>query len=230
MLADYTLHHIPEEDRPRERLVKYGTGILSATELIAIILGNGTRGNSVLQLAQQLLMKFGSLENLSEATLQELCKVKGIGIAKAVQLHAAFGLGKRLERKVISKTRIDNPWHVYQLLKEEFASAKQENFIVVLEDVKGCFIGKEVIAVGTLTEALVHPREVFYPAIRHKAAAIVIAHNHPSGDPEPSKEDIDITQTLCQVGKLMDIPVLDHLILTSTNYVSLRQQGLAFFK
>lgn len=226
----YTIHQMPLEERPRERLVRYGSRMLSAAELIAIVLGNGTRGTSVLQLAQNLLAHFGSIDQLAEATLSELCKVKGIGIAKAVQLQAVFGLGKRmLDKKETVKVKIDNPWLVYQLLKEEFASQKQEHFIVVLQDVRGCLICYEAVAIGTLTETLVHPREVFYPAIRNNAASILIAHNHPSGDPEPSKEDIAVTEMLCEAGTLMNIPVLDHLILTATRFISLRQHGLKCF-
>ncbi len=230
MTHSLTIHQMPKEERPRERLTRYGSQALSSSELIAILLGNGTRGSSVIQLAQVLLSHFGSLESLADATVIELCQVKGIGQAKAIQLKAAFDLGRRaLVPKEETKPRLDTPIQAYKLFRDSYAYAKQENFIVVLQDVKGYLICWEVVAVGTLTETLVHPREVFYPAIRHKAATLLVVHNHPSGDPEPSEEDLAITRKLCEVGKVMDIPLVDHLIITPTKYVSLRERGIKYF-
>lgn len=228
--AFLTIHDMPLSERPRERLMRCGTNSLSTAELIAIILGNGTRGTSVLQLANQLLSHFGGLDNLVDATAAELCQVKGIGQAKALQLQAALGLAKRILKKDVPyRPRIDTPLQAYSLLKDPYSFAKQEHFIVILQDVKSFLISVEVVAIGTLDETLVHPREVFYPAIRHKAASIVIAHNHPSGDPDPSKEDLIVTEQLCRAGRLMSIPVVDHVILGAERYVSLRQQGLKCF-
>ncbi|MFA6916251.1 MAG: DNA repair protein RadC [Parachlamydiales bacterium] len=230
MSNSYTIHDLPQAERPRERLLKHGSEALSSAELIAIILGNGTRGTSVLQLAQQLLSSFGGLEKLVDATLSELCQVKGIGKAKGLQLQSVFGICKRIKTVTPQeKPTIDSPWHVYNLLKDTIALAKQEHFIVIMQDTRGCMIHQEVVAIGTLTETLVHPREVFYPAIRNKAASILVAHNHPSGDPEPSLEDIEITEKLCEAGLLMDIPLMDHLIIVPTRFVSLRQRGLKCF-
>ena len=231
MSLAYTIHDMPEEERPRERLHAFGAEALSTAELLAIVLGNGTRGQSVVQLAQSLLAKFGSLETLATATLAELCQVKGIGKAKALELQAVFNIGRRLQNKEarISK-RIDNPWQAYQLLKDPYAYALQEHFIIVMLDAKGIVLQHEVISIGTLTETLVHPREVFYPAIRNKAVSLFLAHNHPSGDPEPSQEDLDITAQLCQVGKMMEINIVDHIILAGERFISLRQRGLTCFK
>lgn len=230
MSSAYTIHDLPQAERPRERLLKHGTEALSTAELIAIVLGNGTRGASVLQLAQQLISTFGSLENLVDATIPELCQVKGIGKAKALQLQSVFGLCKRIKTVTPQdRSSLDSPWQVYQLLKNSIAIAKQEHFVVIMQDARGCMIHQETIAVGTLTETLVHPREVFYPAIRNKAASILLAHNHPSGDPEPSTEDVEITEKLCEAGLLMDIPVMDHLIVGADRFVSLRQRGLKCF-
>lgn len=226
----YTLLSLPKEERPRERLARYGAEVLSTAELLAIILGSGTRGSSVLQLAQQLLATYGDIARLSEATLAELCQLKGIGHAKALQLKAAFGLVNRLQQQGLrQRCQVANPWQAYHLLKEPYASAKQEHFLAVLQDTKGYLISCEVISIGTLNETLVHPREVFYPAVRHKAFSIILAHNHPSGDPEPSPADIAITKQLCQVGTLMEIPVVDHLILTPSRFISLRERGLDCF-
>ncbi len=225
------IRHMPESERPRERLLHHGTPSLSTAELIAIVLGNGTKGASALQLAHQLLSFFGGVEHLIDATVPELCQVKGIGRAKAVQIKAALGLGQRAAaHRQQEKVKIDSPWHVFQLLKDQYGSARQEHFIVLMQDTRGCSLGHEVIAIGTLNETLVHPREVFYPAIRHKAASIVVAHNHPSGDPSPSTEDFEVTERLCDAGRLVEIPLIDHIIITSSHFISLRQKGLKCFK
>lgn len=225
----YSLQQLPLQERPRERLRRYGAEAISSAELIAIILGSGIKGKSVLTLAQELLARFGSLKALSEASLEELCECRGLGKAKASQLKAAFCLGiKATNHPTPPKYRISHPVHAYQLVKEELETEKQELFIVILQDLKGCVICHEIVAIGTLSEVLVHPREVFYPAIRHKAASLILAHNHPSGDPTPSKEDFHLTQNLIAMGKMMDIPVQDHLIIGQACYTSLRQQGVVF--
>jgi DNA repair protein RadC len=226
---NYSIQNMPLEERPRERLLQSGVESLSTAELIAIILGSGTKGKSVLQMSQELLSHFGSLKNLSEATVKELCQIKGLGEAKALQLKAAFGLGSKISRQAIPlKVRIENPLHVYHLLKEELENEKREFFIVILQDVKANLICHEVVAIGTLSNTLVHPREVFYPAIRHKAASLILAHNHPSGDPTPSKQDLEVTKILIEAGKLVGIPVQDHLIIGHGSYISLRQISTLF--
>ena len=225
----YKIQDLHISERPRERLRLHGSEALSNAELIAIILGSGMKGKSVLHLAQELMVRFGSLKALSEATLEELCEVKGLGIAKSIQLKAAFSLGLKVYRQAAApKFRIENPLHAYNLIRDELEHQKQELFMVILQDTKGSLICHEVVSVGTLSQTLVHPREVFYPAIRHKAASIIIAHNHPSGDATPSQQDLETTQSLISVGKLMGIPVHDHLIIGSGCYVSLRQHGVDF--
>lgn len=232
MASDYTIHSLPPDERPRERLYRQGAEALSSSELIALILGNGTRGKSVLQLSQELLATFGGLEKLADATIEELCTLKGLGPAKAIQIRAVVALASRLshrsERAI--KIRIDHPEPVYQLLREKLEGEKREHFVALLIDVKGCYIDQQVVSIGTLSNSLVHPREVFYPAIRHKAASIIVAHNHPSGDPTPSKEDIAVTKVLVDAGKLMEIPVKDHLIIGSKSYRSLRQEDPSLFQ
>lgn len=228
-MSHYSIQQIPEEERPRERLIRMGPEALSTVELIAILLGSGTKSMPILQLAQEIVKKFGGIKELAETTLSELCQIEGIGKAKAMQLQAAFNLGLRASKQVIqSKYRIENPIHVYHLLKDEMEKETRELFVAIFQDVKGFVICHEVIAIGTLTRALVHPREVFYPAIRHKASSLIVAHNHPSGDPTPSSEDYELTKKLIEVGKLMNLPVRDHIIIGCQNYVSLREKGLNF--
>jgi DNA repair protein RadC len=228
-MSKYTIKNIPEDERPRERLARHGAESLSSTELIAIVLGSGTKTQPVMEISQEIVSRFGSLRALGEATLAELCQVKGVGMAKAMQLKAAFSLGIRASRQTIApKYRIDHPLHAYNLVKDEMEQEKRELFVVILQDARGFVICHEVISVGTLTSALVHPREVFYPAIRHKAASLILAHNHPSGDHSPSTEDYEITNNLIDVGILMNIPVYDHLIIGQGGYTSLRQRGVKF--
>lgn len=220
---------MPEEERPRERLIHSGAESLSTAELIAIILGSGSKTKPILQLAQEVVARFGSLSQLAEATLAELLEIKGIGSAKAIQLKAAFNLGLRASRQAVkAKYRIEHPQHAYHLLKEELENEKREFFVVILQDVKGYVICHEIISIGTLSETIVHPREVFYPAIRHKAASFIIAHNHPSGDPTPSTQDFELTKVLLEASRLMNIPLMDHLIIGYQKYISLRQQGFSF--
>jgi DNA repair protein RadC len=183
----------------------------------------------VLQLAQEIVMRFGSLRRLSEATIEELCQIKGLGSAKAIQLKASLNLGLRASRQSpVNKHKIENPTQAYNLVKDELEMEKRELFLVILQDVKGFVIAHQIVSIGTLSKTLVHPREVFYPAVRHKAASVILVHNHPSGDPTPSNEDFDVTQKLIDVGKLMGIPVNDHLIIGDQSFVSLRQRGFSF--
>ncbi len=225
----YSIPHLPQEERPRERLVRFGPESLSTTELVALILGSGTKTKPVLQLAQEIVAYFGSLQKLANATLSELCEIKGIGLAKAIQLKAAINLGIRASQYVIAaKYRIQNPLHAYHLVKDSLEKETRELFIVILQDTKGCVICHETVAIGSLSNVLVHPREVFYPAIRHKAASLILIHNHPSGDPSPSPEDYALTKSLVEAGKLMGLPIQDHLIVGYQTYISLREQGFHF--
>lgn len=229
MHMSYTIHQLPQADRPRERLLKQGPQAVSSAELIAIILGSGMKGKSVLQLSQELIMHFGGLDKLADATIEEMCEIKGLGKVKAVQLKAAFTLGVKAARNNEElRVQIKHPKQVYHLLKEQLAEEKREIFIVIMQDIKGYLISYEMVSVGTLANVLVHPREIFYPAIRHKASSIVLAHNHPSGDPSPSKEDMQLTDDLIAAGRMMGIPVQDHVIIGKSGYISLREQGTIF--
>jgi DNA repair protein RadC len=219
------MHQIPKEERPRERLLRHGPEGLSTAEIIAIILGSGTKGKPVLHLAQELLSHFGSLSKLADASVEELCQIKGLGQTKAIQLKAAFSVGVKLSKQpLIPRYRIDSPLHVYNLLREELENEKQERVVVVLQDIRGYVIGCETVSLGTLNQALIHPREVFYPAIRHKAASIVLAHNHPSGDPTPSAQDYAATQSILEAAKTLDIALQDHLVIAKEGFVSIREE------
>ena len=223
------MNSIPEQERPRERLVKYGTETLHSQELLAILLGSGTQRAPVLELAQNLLTHFGSLQKLAQATLEELMQIDGIGEAKAIQLKACFALGLRASSTPLApKERITQPDHAYFLIKDQMEKEQRELLMVILQDVRNKLICSQVVSIGTLSKTLVHPREVFYPAIRHKASSMIIAHNHPSGDPTPSQEDYEVTEQLVELGKMMGIPIVDHLVIGAQKYVSFRQQGYKF--
>lgn len=223
----FTIRHLPHSERPREKMIQNGPKSLSTVELLAILLGSGTRQTPVLQLAQELMAHFGTLENLAESSVAELRQIKGIGLAKAIQLKAAFGLSSKLVRPAIpEKIRIDHPEHAYHLLKDELIHEKRELFIIIMLDIRGYVICYDTVSIGTLTSTLVHPREVFYPAIRNKAASIILAHNHPSGDLSPSTQDLQLTKALKDAGQLIGIPVTDHLIIAHTGFLSFKQQKL----
>lgn len=225
----FSIKNIPCEDRPRERLAKLGAESLATAELIAVILGKGTKSTPILQLAHELLSHFGDLPAIHDATINELCQIKGIGPAKAIQLKASLALGLRAAKHTQNpRTKIEHPFQAYELLREELQNEKREIFKVILQDTKGYLISHEIISIGTLSQTLVHPREVFYPAIRHKAATIILAHNHPSGDPTPSAQDFDLTNKLIVAAQCVQIPIVDHIIIGKDQYISLRQNGFRF--
>lgn len=222
-----TVKELPPGERPRERLIEKGADALAANELLAVLLGSGTKGNSVMQLSQEILSEFGGLKAVSEATLEELQKIKGLGQAKAIQLKAALTLGKRAYgNRYRSRYKIQTPSHAYNYVKDDFLGEKREHLVVILLDIKGYVIKKHVVSIGILSNTLIHPREVFYPAIRHQSASLVLVHNHPSGDPTPSKEDLSVTESLIEAGKLMGIPIQDHIIIGDKGFVSLREVGI----
>lgn len=222
-----TLKAIPAEERPRERLLRDGIDSLSLSELIAIVLSSGTRGKSVLSVSEELLMRFGSLEYLLDASVIELMEIKGIGLAKAIQLKAVFGIALKCRRpQSLQRYSIQSVEEAYLLAKGEIAHQNQEILLVILRDVRGFLIHKEQVAVGTLSQVLIHPREVFYPAVRYKAHSMILAHNHPSGDPTPSSADIELTRVLMHSGQIMGIEIDDHLIIGRDKCVSLREHGI----
>ena len=220
---------MPVMDRPRERLKRLGSEALAADELLAVILGSGSRKEPVLKLSKQLLVEFGSLQALAEASLEEMQDIPGIGLAKALKLKAAFSLARRCDdMKMSNEKRIKSPKQVFQAVLPFVRNEKKELFLMVLLDVKLGLIGVELVSTGTLTSTLVHPREVFYTAIKRKAHAWVAVHNHPSGSLEPSPEDFRLTEQLIQASEIVCIPLLDHLIVSHEGFCSLRSQGINF--
>lgn len=219
-----SLHNIPIHERPRERLIHHGTDRLSLQELLAILLTTGTKDKSVLMLSQEVIQRFGS--RLTEVSIEELMEIKGIGQAKAIQLKAAFAIAKKLTPQPINTK---GPLHIndaYELVRDQIAHQKQEMIMVILKDVKGRLIKTVNVAIGTLSDVLIHPREIFYPAVRHKANSLIIAHNHPSGDPTPSPADLEVTRYLIQSGRVMGIHLDDHLIIGANSFTSLKALGL----
>lgn len=220
-----SIKSLPEAERPRERLAKLGSEALSTPEILAILLGSGTQNCSVLQLASALLGHFGSLNALSEATIEELKVVKGIGNAKAIQLKAVFSLLHRFEPRK-EEPILDDPNKVYASIKEELEHQKVEMLLVILRDVRRRFLHREIVCKGTMNEILLHPREIFHLAIRHRAHNVILAHNHPTGDPTPSSRDVQMTSLVAHAGRVVGIEVMDHLIVGKGCYLSFYEKGL----
>ena len=211
-----------EHCRPRERFLQYGISMLSDTELLAILLQKGTRKQNVLEVATHLLAK-QDLDSLPRLSLKELQKVKGIGPLKAMQLKAAFELGRRV--RIVKKRgqRIQSAKDVFTYTHPIIARETKEHFMVIHLDSQSRIIKHEIVSIGTLNSSLIHPREVFLPAVREHANAIILAHNHPSGNPSPSQEDKEITVRLFEAGELLAIPVLDHVIIGHARYFSFKE-------
>ncbi len=226
MSKSFTIHDLPKEERPRERLVKFGEQALSAQELLQVILGRGIAGESVVVTAQKLLSQFGSLQKLAEASIEELSSVKGIGPAKATQIKAVFEIGRRISTQTPSykSKELTDPKKVYQLIKSKLKDYHKEHFYIIALNSRNHSIAE--VSVGSLDASVVHPREVFAEAIKNKAASVIFAHNHPSGDPEPSRDDLIITKRLIEAGKIIGIKVLNHVIITKDSYFSFKEKGL----
>lgn len=211
------IQDIPKENRPRERFQKYGPEALSDAELFAILLRTGTKGENAIDMSNRLISEHG-LDKLFECSLKELQQIKGIGPAKAMQLLAMAELGKRYAGAKNPIKKITHVKDVFNLFHERLKDQKQEQFIVLMLNNKQHIIGEQLISRGTLDAALVEPREVFRAAIKNAAARVILIHNHPSGDPNPSQEDIEITKKLREAGKLLNISVLDHVIIGKDTY------------
>ncbi|MEN2467160.1 MULTISPECIES: DNA repair protein RadC [Ornithinibacillus] len=217
---------VPKGDRPRERLLALGASHLSNQELIAILLGSGTKEESVMTLANRLLMHFEGLKLLKDATIEELTAIKGIGSAKGVLILSALELGKRLSQyKPNERYVIRSPEDGADYIMEEMRHLNQEHFVTIFLDTKNQIIHRQTIFIGSLNASIVHPREVFREAVKRSAASIIVAHNHPSGDPTPSQEDIHVTKRLVESGKMIGIELLDHLIIGDHKFVSLKEKG-----
>ncbi len=220
----FLIKEMPYKERPRERFMAYGREALATHELIAIVLRTGTKDVSVLELAKNIYYKYNSIRAINRSPVEELTKLKGMGQAKAIQLLAALELGKRLYQEDYGSTiKLTNPSDVHAFLKTDMEGLDQEMFYALYLNTKGKLIKKQLLFMGSLNSALVHPREVFKHAVRLSAASIIIVHNHPSGDPAPSKSDIEITTVMVENGKLMDIEVVDHIVIGKGNYYSFRE-------
>jgi len=219
---------LPLSERPRERLQKLGVEALSAQEILAVILGRGVSGESVMVTAQRLLSRFGSLKGLAQASVEELSQVRGIGLAKAAQLKAAFELASRVEGypEAEDKPVVKTPEDVVNLVRSRLKGKKKEYFLAILLDTRSQLIKIAEISIGSLDSSIVHPREVFKEAISASAASVIFAHNHPSGDPEASEDDINLTKRLAKAGEIVGIDVLDHIIIGDENYLSLKREEL----
>ena len=226
--TSFTVHDLPKQERPRERLQKLGPEALSSQELLALIIGRGIPKKSVMTIALELLEKFRNVKAIGQATLEELSQIKGIGIAKAAQIKACFELGKRedLDPEDLVPFDIKNPETVVKAIRTSIKDKAKEHFKLILLNTRNKIIGLSTISIGTLTTSLVHPREVFKDAIVHSAASVVLAHNHPSGDPEPSEDDLKITKKLVESGKILGIEVIDHIIIGKNNFYSFREKGI----
>ena len=216
----------PVDDRPREKLLSRGPGVLSDAELLAIVLRSGQKGASALDHGRALIAQFGDFRQLATAGVGDLCKVKGLGPAKAAQILAALEIAKRYgERAFRTGEPFRGSGDVYAHFRERLASEKREHFYAVLLDNKHRKIRDVAVSQGSLTASIVHPRDVFAPVVRESAAAVIFVHNHPSGDPTPSKEDIEITRRLREVGDIMGVRVLDHIVVGNGRYVSFVDDG-----
>ncbi|MEA2113651.1 MAG: DNA repair protein RadC [Patescibacteria group bacterium] len=226
MSKSFTIHDLPVDERPRERLTKFGESALSAQELLQLILGRGIAGESVAVTAQKLLTQFGSLQKLSEASIEELSSIKGIGLAKAAQIKAAVEMGRRLSTQTPSykSKELTDPEKVYRLIKNKLKDYHKEHFYIIALNSRNHSIAE--ISIGSLNASIVHPREVFAEAIKNKAASVVIVHNHPSGDPEPSEDDLTTTKRLVEAGKILGIEVADHIIVAKDNFFSFKDKGI----
>ena len=226
MSKSFTIHDLPKEERPRERLVKFGEQALSAQELLQLILGRGVAGESVAVTAQKLLAQFGSLQKLAEASIEELSSIKGIGLAKAAQIKATFEISRRLSTQAptYKSKELTDPEKVYRLIKSKLKDYHKEHFYIIVLNSRGHSIAE--VSVGSLNASVVHPREVFAEAIRNKAASVVFVHNHPSGDPEPSEDDLLLTKKLVESGKILGIEVFDHIIVAKDSFFSFKNKGI----
>jgi DNA repair protein RadC len=220
----------PADERPREKMQKSGPSGLSDAELLALVIRSGdpSTKQSAIDLGRELISHFsGNLRELAGADISEICAIKGMGLAKATSVKAAFSLASRFQaRKLERFDRFTSPQQVFDYFHHEFRDSRKEYFLILLLDGKNRIIRRVQISEGSLNQSIVHPREVYLPAVKESAAAIILVHNHPTGDPAPSSEDIAITRRLKEAGEIMGIRVLDHIIVGDGEYVSFVERGL----
>ncbi|MDX8342006.1 RadC family protein [Rossellomorea sp. YZS02] len=220
------IRDFPQDERPRERMIQSGASSLSNQELLAILLRTGTKSESVLQLSNRLLNQFDGLNLLKDASLEEITKTKGIGLAKAVQIMAAVEFGRRISNLAFDdRYSIRSPEDGANYVMNDMRFLAQEHFVCLYLNTKNQVLHKQTIFIGSLNASIVHPREVFKEAFRRSAASIICIHNHPSGDPTPSREDIEVTKRLVECGRIIGIDILDHLIIGEKKFISLKEKG-----
>ena len=223
-MAQLKIREMPQEERPREKLAAHGAAALTDPELIAILLRTGVVGANAVEVGRELLKRYSSLAGLSRCTVDELAKIRGVGFAKAVQLVAAFGLGQRLARETLSKQKIDSPELANELVGAEMRRLHKESLRVILLDTRYHLIRIEEVSIGSVNESIAHPRDVFRPAVVSSAYAMIVVHNHPSGDPSPSQTDHSLTRRLAEAAELLQIKLLDHIIIGAPS-----EQGAGYF-
>jgi DNA repair protein RadC len=220
------IRDLPQQERPRERMQQYGPEALSNAELIAILLRVGSKGESAVRMAERLLSEFGGLVGLTRARIPQLSAIPGIGLAKATQIKAAFELGRRLATTSDGpRPTINNAWDAAKLVMEDLRYQQQERLVAIFLDTRNQVIRVHTVSVGTLTGSPAHPREIFREALAHGSANLIVCHNHPSGDPSPSRDDIALTARLKQAGDLMGVTLLDHIIIGDGRHISLKEIG-----
>jgi DNA repair protein RadC len=223
-MSQIKIREMPQEERPREKLAAHGAAALTDPELIAILLRTGVVGANAVEVGRELLNRYGSLAGLSRCTVDELARIRGVGFAKAVQLVAAFGLGQRLARETLSKQKIDSPELANELVGAEMRRLHKESLRVILLDTRYHLIRIEEVSIGSVNESIAHPRDVFRPAVVSSAYAVIVVHNHPSGDPSPSQTDHSLTRRLAEAAELLQIKLLDHIIIGAPS-----EQGAGYF-
>jgi DNA repair protein RadC len=212
-MAQPKIREMPPSERPREKLLGRGAAALTDSELFAILLRTGLPGANAVEVARQLLERYGSLSGLSRCTVKEIASIRGIGAAKAIQLVAAFGLGQRLANERLSRQKLDSPELVHDLVAAEMRTLHKESLRVILLDTRYHLLRMEEVSLGSVNESIAHPRDVFRPAVISSAYAVIVVHNHPSGDPSPSQSDHSLTRRLAEAAELLQIKLLDHIII-----------------
>lgn len=218
---------LPKNERPREKLLRYGTEVLSNSELLAILLRTGSKGENVLELCSRLIQFKGGINGLFDMNFEEIIQIKGIGPAKAAEILAIIELSKRFKTyKSGDEYKISRPYEAASYVMENMRHLKQECLRVLMLNTKNVVIFQKDVSLGSLNSSIVHPREVYNEAVKKSCASIIICHNHPSGDPTPSNEDIDVTNRLKECGKLLGIELIDHIIIGDGKYTSLKEKGI----
>jgi DNA repair protein RadC len=212
-MAQIKIREMPQDERPREKLLGRGAAALTDPELLAILLRTGVPGANAIEVARQLLERYRSLSGLSRCTVREIASIRGIGATKAIQLVAAFGLGQRLANERLARQKLDSPELVYDLVAAEMRTLHKESLRVILLDTRYRLLQMEEISIGSVNESIAHPRDVFRPAVISSAYAVIVVHNHPSGDPSPSQSDHSLTRRLAEAAELLQIKLLDHIII-----------------